>query len=166
MLHHNTRPNAEVLHMIAIYLLITVALGTLISTQPAINAQIALRLGSPLMAAAVSITISLILVIVTWAAIGRTEANWSKLASLPWWALIGGAAGALFVLAGVLIAPRLGVAMFFICVVLGQLVGAALIDQFGAFGVQGQAISWPRAAGIMLVIAGAALTQAGAWLKP
>lgn len=151
--------------MTAFYLLIALSLGALVSMQPAINAQIAIKLGTPLAAAANSIAISLLMVVAAWATISRFEADWSKLFSLPWWTLVGGAAGALFVLGGVLIAPKLGVAVFFTCVVLGQVLGAALIDQFGAFGLAGHVITWPRALGILFVIAGAALTQTGSWFE-
>ena len=152
--------------MTALYALSALALGAMISMQPPINAQIALRLGSPLAAASCSIAISLVMVLAAWAATGRAELSWPKLLALPWWALVGGAVGALFVLGGVLVAPKLGVAVFFVSVVLGQVVGAALIDQLGAFGLSGHGITWPRALGIGLVIVGAALTHAEALLKP
>lgn len=146
------------------YLLAALGIGALISTQPAINAGIAARLGGPMMAAVCSIAISLAIVVAAWGALGRFEAQWSKLATLPWWALLGGAAGAFFVIGGIMVAPKMGVAMFFICIVLGQLIGAAVADQLGAFGLAQQPVSWLRAAGIALVVAGAALTQAENWL--
>lgn len=152
--------------MTMLYALSAIALGAMISMQPAINAQIALRLGSPLAAAVCSIAISLAMVLAAWTAIGRGELSWSKLMSLPWWSLVGGAVGALFVLGGVLAAPKLGVAVFFVSVVLGQVIGAAIIDQVGAFGLVAHAMTWPRILGIGLVIAGAALTHADALLKP
>ena len=40
----------------------------------------------------------------------------------------------------------------------GQLVMGAVIDRFGLFGVDQIAISWPRALGIALLGAGAALS--------
>ena len=147
-----------------IYILGALAIGAVVSTQPAINAQIAGRLGSPLVAAICSIAVSLTLVVAAWGAIGRFELQWSRLAAVPWWVLVGGMAGALFVLGGILVAPRIGVAMFFICIVLGQLIGAAVADQIGAFGLAPHPVSWLRAAGILLVIAGAALTQAESWV--
>jgi transporter family-2 protein len=88
----------------------------------------------------------------------------SKLWSLPWWVLIGGAAGALFVLGGIMVAPRLGVAAFFTCIVLGKVLGAAVLEQIGAFGLDAQPIGWTRALGILLVVAGASMTQAQGWL--
>jgi transporter family-2 protein len=146
--------------MTALYLFTALGLGAIISMQPAINAQMALRLGSPLAAAICSIIISLAMIVAVWLALGRAPVNMSKLWSLPWWVLIGGAAGALFVLGGIMVAPRLGVAAFFTCIVLGQVLGAAVLDQIGAFGLEAQPVSWMRALGIMLVVAGAALTQA------
>jgi transporter family-2 protein len=150
--------------MTALYLFAALGLGAIISMQPAINAQMALRLGSPLIAAICSIVISLAMIVVVWTTLGRAPISLPKLCSLPWWVLIGGAAGALFVLGGIMVAPRLGVAAFFTCIVLGQVLGAAVLDQFGAFGLEAQPISWTRVLGIMFVVAGAAMTQVQNWL--
>lgn len=145
--------------MTILYFFAALGLGAIISMQPAINAHMAFRLGSPLAAATCSIVISLLMVAVVWATLGRVPTGWSKLLSLPWWVLIGGAAGALFVLGGIMVVPRLGVAAFFTCVVLGQVLGAAILDQLGAFGLEAQPLGWTRALGILLVVAGAAMTQ-------
>lgn len=150
--------------MTVLYLFAALGLGAIISMQPAINAQMALRLGSPLIAAICSIVISLAMIVVVWTTLGRAPISLPKLFSLPWWVLIGGAAGALFVLGGIMVAPRLGVAAFFTCIVLGQVLGAAVLDQFGAFGLEAQPISWTRVLGIMFVVAGAAMTQVQNWL--
>jgi transporter family-2 protein len=150
--------------MTALYFFAALVLGAIISMQPAINAQMAARLGSPLAAAVCSIVISLAMIVVVWTTLGRAPAGMSKLWSLPWWVLIGGAAGALFVLGGIMVAPRLGVAAFFTCIVLGQVLGAVILDQVGAFGLEAQPITWTRALGILLVVAGAAMTQAQNWL--
>lgn len=149
--------------MTALYLFIALGLGAIISMQPAINAQMALRLGSPLVAAICSIVISLAMIVAVWTTLGRAPISTPKLLSLPWWVLIGGAAGALFVLGGIMVAPRLGVAAFFTCIVLGQVLGAAALDQFGAFGLEAQPISWTRVLGVLLVAAGAAMTQVQNW---
>ncbi len=149
--------------MTVIFLLLAAALGMLLSLQPAINSVMAMKLGNALIATSFSISISLILVLFAWITFGRGEAQWQNVTALPWWILIGGAAGALFVFGGVALAPRLGVAVFFTCVVTGQVIGAALADQFGAFGLAPRPIDWPRALGIALVTTGAALTQVSLW---
>ena len=114
-----------------IYVIAAFGLGALISMQPPINAQAAAILGSPLLGAACSISISLVVVLV----------------------------GALFVIGALMVAPKVGVAAFFVFVVLGQLAGAAIIDHLAGFGIPANPITWQRAAGILLVFAGAALTQ-------
>lgn len=142
-----------------LYLVAAFGLGALISMQPPINAQISTVLGSPLLAATCSITISLVMILVARAALDHAPIGWSRFPGLPWWALVGGAVGALFVLGALIVAPKIGVAAFFVFVVLGQLTGSAFVDQIGAFGVPLNPITWPRAAGILLVFAGVALTQ-------
>ena len=56
--------------MTALYLFAALGLGAIISMQPAINAQMALRLGSPLFAAICSIVISLAMIVVVWTTLG------------------------------------------------------------------------------------------------
>jgi transporter family-2 protein len=162
--YQETVKQREIPRMTVLHLLAALGLGAVISMQPAINAQMAARLGSPLAAATCSIVISLAMILLALAVAGRAPAIGSRLSLLPWWVLIGGAAGALFVIGGIMVAPRLGMAAFFTCVVLGQVVGAAVLDRVGAFGLGEQPISWPRVLGILLVAAGAAMTQAQDWL--
>ena len=69
---------------------------------------------------------------------------------------IGGALGVLFVGGSVFIAPRIGAAAYFVCLVCGQLLAGAAIDAAGAFGVPVRTLDASRAAGILLVIAAAA----------
>jgi transporter family-2 protein len=55
-------------------------------------------------------------------------------------------------------APRIGVVAVTALLIAGQLGTAVLIDRFGIFGVERIGFSWPRVAGIALLVAGAALT--------
>lgn len=142
-----------------IYVIAAFGLGALISMQPPINAQAAAILGSPLLGAACSISISLVIVLVARAFLDHASIDWARFAALPWWVLIGGVVGALFVIGALMVAPKVGVAAFFVFVVLGQLAGAAILDHLAGFGIPANPITWQRAAGILLVFAGAALTQ-------
>lgn len=141
------------------YLLAAVILGAMVSMQPPVNAQIAAILGSPILAATCSLVISLVVILAGRLVLDHASIGWPHLGALPWWALIGGVVGALFVVGSLVLAPNVGVAAFFVFVVLGQLTGAALIDHLGAFGAPPVPITWPRLLGIFLVFAGAALTQ-------
>jgi len=63
--------------MTALYLFTALGLGAIISMQPAINAQMAARLGSPLAAAACSILIRLAMICVVLRAVDRDSPSWA-----------------------------------------------------------------------------------------
>lgn len=134
-------------------------MGILVSLQPPINAAMARTLGSSVLAGLVSIAISLVLVLFIWLAWGRGEGDLSQLSALPWWVYIGGVVGAIFVVGSIVSAPILGVALFFVCVVAGQLLFAAVVDHMGAFGVDVRPLNPIKIAGLGLVLIGAFLVQ-------
>ena len=136
-----------------------VLVGACLSVQPAINAYVAKSVGSPYLASAVSIGVSLILVLLLWRTLGGGKGNLAAVLALPWWVLIGGAVGVMFVTGAVLLAPALGVTLFFICVVLGQFAGGLIVDQIGAFGVAVRPVSTMKLVGLLLVIIGAIIVQ-------
>ena len=142
-----------------LYLAAAIAIGACLSLQPPINAVMARTLNSTLLAASISIAISLILVVVVWLAWSKGAGDLAQVRALPLWVSIGGIAGVVFVVGGVILAPRLGIASFFVCVVAGQLLGSMLADQFGAFGMPAKPINTIKLVGLGLVLAGAALAQ-------
>ena len=76
----------------------------------------------------------------------------------PWWYWVGGGGmGVVVVLAITVVTPRLGAAATIGLLIAGQLAMGAAIDRYGWFGVEKVALSWPRALGILLLAAGAAL---------
>lgn len=142
-----------------VYAIVAVGLGVTISFQPPINAVMARALGSPLLAASISIFISLIVVVPFWLIWGKGAGDISQIKILPWWIIIGGAIGAIYVAGSIITAPVLGVALFFICVVLGQLIGSSIIDQLGAFDLAVKPINTMKLIGTSLVLLGAVLVQ-------
>ena len=135
------------------------AIGAALSLQPPINTVMARTVGNPLLASSISIAISLAFVITVWLAFSRGAGDLSRLTLLPWWVTLGGVIGVFFVLGGVTISREMGIALFFVCVVAGQLVGSTLVDQFGAFGSPQKPITMLKLAGIALVLLGAALVR-------
>lgn len=142
-----------------VYALVAVGLGVAISFQPPINAVMGRALGSPLLAASISIFISLLVVVPVWLIWGKGAGDLSQIRMLPWWIIIGGAIGALYVAGSIITAPVLGVALFFICVVGGQLIGSSIIDQLGAFELAIKPINTMKLIGISFVLLGAVLVQ-------
>jgi len=146
---------------IIMYIVAAVAIGIAISLQPPINATMASMLGSPLLAASISILISLIVVFALWLSWGNGCGDISQIKTLPWWVFIGGVVGVIFVAGSVVVAPVLGVALFFVCVIAGQLIGSSLVDQLGIFGLTVKPINTMKLIGIGLVLLGALLVQNG-----
>jgi transporter family-2 protein len=135
-------------------------IGFALSQQPVINGATAQVLGSPLPAAALSLSLSAIIVIVATLVSGATPQA-EQVFSLPWWALLGGVIGALFVAGGATLVPITGAAVFFTCLIAGQLIGAVLADAIGAFGIQERAVSARKLFGVALAFAGVFLVRWG-----
>ena len=134
--------------------LATVAVGLALALQPAMNAEVARRIGSGVGGVIFSLAIS-VAVMCVWAAITRPTAQVSALTSAPWWIWFSGAIGAVFLLTGLSATPAIGAAGFFLCLIVGQLAGSALADHFGMVGLAERPLTWRRLFGIALVATGA-----------
>ena len=139
---------------------LAIFIGMVFSQQPVINAAIARVLGSAVHAAFVSVFITLCALGILLPFVSGTIRP-SALASLPWWAVIGGLIGVALVAGAAYLAPVLGAALLFVCLVAGQLIGSAMADHFGAFGLPIRELSITRMAGLALVLAGALLVSQG-----
>lgn len=143
------------------YLAAAVLVGALVTAQPLINANLSRALGSPFVATAISILVAFVAALVVVAITGRGETSRAALVAVPWWVYLAGLIGTIFVSAGMIIAPVTGAFAFFLCVIAGQLIGAAIYDHIGAFGVQVRPMSVERLLGLALVLGGAVLVQRG-----
>ena len=141
------------------YIAAAIGIGASLALQPPINVVMARTLGSDLLAASISIAISLVFVVLVWLTWGKGGGDLAQVQALPWWVVIGGVIGVVFVAGSVMVAPVLGVALFFVCVVGGQLLASTLADQFGAFGMPVKPVNAMKLLGLALVLAGAALFQ-------
>jgi transporter family-2 protein len=141
------------------YLAASIAIGVSISMQPPINAVMARTLGSPMLAACFSIAITLIIAILAWLSLGKGGGDFAQIKALPWWVMFGGIVGVFFVVGGVMVAPVVGMALFFVCVVAGQLLGSSVIDHFGAFDLPVKPVNTMKLLGLFMVLAGAILVQ-------
>lgn len=76
----------------------------------------------------------------------------------PKWQLLGGVMSVFIVLAITVAGPRIGIVATTAFLIAAQFGLAALIDRYGWFGVEQVPVTWSRVLGIVLLIAGAALT--------
>ncbi|MEL6465651.1 MAG: DMT family transporter [Pseudomonadota bacterium] len=80
---------------------------------------------------------------------------------LPLWVWLGGVFGAVHVVISMQSIPALGVTLFLVVVVAGNLVGAAIYDHIGAMGLEVRSLSWTKGLGLLLVIAGVGIVVRG-----
>lgn len=76
----------------------------------------------------------------------------------PKWQLLGGVMSVFIVLAITVAGPRIGIVATTAFLIAAQFGLAALIDRYGWFGVEQVPVTWSRVLGIILLVAGAALT--------
>jgi bacterial/archaeal transporter family-2 protein len=135
-----------------LYALLPLVGGAFIAAQAPINARLRLSLASPLGSGLVSFVIGTLLLLAAVAIVGEGGAVLSGLWSGPWWAYLGGACGAFFVVATLLAAPRVGVTATFVAVIAGQVAAAALIDRFGWLGQPAIGFSPARIVALALLV--------------
>ncbi|PYM23143.1 MAG: hypothetical protein DMD78_12705 [Candidatus Rokuibacteriota bacterium] len=132
-------------------------IGALITVQVGANTRLKEAFGEALPAVIVSSSLG-VLILAAVALIGRS--SWpsaATLAGVPWWGWLGGALGAVYAVATVLLARTLGAATLTALVVTGQLVCSVALDHFGAVGFTEHAVSVGRVAGCLLLIGGIVL---------
>lgn len=144
-----------------------VLVGVLTAVQARINGQLGVRIGDGLVAAVISFGSGLIILIVVSAVLpaGRrgvaTLAHGMKDRTIPWWMVIGGAAGALTVATQGLAVGIIGVSLFTVGVVAGQTVAGLVLDRVG-YGPGGVvAVTVPRLVGGALAVAAVAFAVSG-----
>jgi transporter family-2 protein len=131
--------------------------GALIPVQAGANSQLKQSFGAPMPALLVNYVLGFGAVLayalvtrVTWPAVG-------KMANAPWWAWLGGLAGAVYGVAAILLARSLGAATLMALAVTGQLLCSVLLDHFGWVGFEVHPAGWARIIGCLLMVAGFAL---------
>ncbi|MDP2258121.1 MAG: DMT family transporter [Caulobacter sp.] len=132
--------------------------GMLTALQAPTNAMLARPFNSPVNAAFVSFAVGTLVLLVAIVAL-RVKPDWSGVQALPWYAWLGGAYGAVFVVAAAFAAPRLGVASTITLMIAGQLVAGMVVDHFGGFGIAPRPINLVRLLGVALVFVGVVLVR-------
>lgn len=141
-------------------IILVIAVGAALAMQAPINAALAREVGDPTAAAAISFAIGfVVLAAITWYR-GASISALTSLGGVPWWALMGGVLGAIWVWAAIWSVPRLGVVTMFGAMILGQLLAAIVLDARGAFGMEARPIDLTRIMAIAMVAGGVVLSKA------
>jgi transporter family-2 protein len=141
----------------AVAVVLTLTCGLAGAVQAAVMGELGERVGiAPALAFAVVVSMACALtVVLIWE---RSLSGVRDAASQPAWLWLGGLMSVYIVLAITVATPRIGVASTIGLVIAGNLVMAAAIDRWGLLGQDQIPVSWQRALGLALLVAGSALT--------
>lgn len=142
------------------YATIMLAAGIGVPVLAALNAQLGRAIAAPAAAASVLFLIACIVSVITMFAM-HDSAALAKIPSQPRYLLFGGVLVAFYVLSITWIAPRFGLGNAIVCVLMGQLISAAIIDQFGLMGAMVRQLTVLRAGGLALMAAGVMMVVKG-----
>ena len=142
-----------------ILLPVALAAGIVLPVQFGINSQLRNFVGGPVAAAAISFVVGTIALAVAALVVQRSMPEPGSAASAPWWAWTGGLLGAFFVLASIILTPRLGAATTIGLILTGQVLASIVIDHFGLIRVPVHEASLPRIIGALLIVAGVVMVQ-------
>ena len=146
--------------MIVFYVLLAAACGAFVVVQASINGELRLLVGDPYRTALISTTVSTIFMFaLSGVLVGKPVPDASTFTNASWWMWIGGVLGAIYVAAATVLVAKLGSAVLFTLVILGQLVMAVVMDHFGWIGLEKHPVNAARVLGIALVLAGVVLVR-------
>ena len=134
----------------------SLAAGLAGAAQAAVSGALGRRVGT-IGSAGFGVLLAAILVVALALVLGRGGSITASIHQ-PAWLWLGGLFGAVIVLAIAYAPPRIGTFATVALLIAGQLAAGALIDAFGWMGSPRIPVTIARAAGLLLVAAGAALT--------
>jgi len=133
-----------------------VGAGCLVGMQAPINSRLGRTVGS-VQAATFSFLVGTVALVLVATVVHGGLGNLGRVGRVPWWALVGGLLGAVYVTVALLAVRTLGASPLTAVVITGQLTISVLIDRFGLLGVAKQQIAATRILGLVLLAAGVVL---------
>jgi bacterial/archaeal transporter family-2 protein len=138
----------------ALAVVLAVTAGCLVGMQAPVNARLSSSVGK-LQAATFSFLVgTCALVLITAVVTQGGFGNLRHAGAAPWWALIGGLFGAVYVAVALATVTTLGASGLTAAVITGQLVVSAVIDRLGLFGITRQQLTPTRIVGLLLLVLG------------
>jgi len=127
--------------------------GTFLPMQAGLNSRLGKSIESPVYASMISFITGAFAVLI-YILITKQHVSWAGLKTAPAYTWIAGALGAFYVTTVILAFPRIGPALTFGLVVLGQMVIAVLLDHFNILVAQQHNINIWRILGVILIVGG------------
>lgn len=139
------------------YVVLALVAGACLPTQAGINARLDLWSRSPVLAATISFAVGTIGLVLYALMLRIPVPSVAGLSGHPWWIWSGGLVGAFFVVATVVLVPKLGATPMLALIVAGQMIISLIFDHYGMLGYQVQTINFWRITGVFLLAGGVAL---------
>ncbi|HVJ08086.1 MAG TPA: DMT family transporter [Acidisarcina sp.] len=142
-----------------IFLVFAFAAGCGLSVQAGVNGRLGAESGQPVWATMASFLVGFLFLIPFTLLPRNAWPALEQIGEIRWWAWTGGLIGAAYVLATVVMAPRLGATVFFALVIAGQITMSLLLDQYGWLGFPRHALNPMRLLGTVLMVLGVFLIR-------
>ncbi len=133
---------------------ISVLIGFSLASQAGVNSQLRLALSNPIQAAFISFLTGTIILGVVALIQGDSWFKPNTLATIPWWAWLGGLLGAFNIAMSIFLAPKLGALVLAISIVCGQVIASLALDQNGWLGYPKIEITFNRVLGALFLVVG------------
>lgn len=144
--------------------LLAVSAGLGIAVQQAINARVAVAAGQPLAATLVNFVVGFTgLLLVSLAVLGSGAATFGSWPG-QWWLYLGGPIGAAFIALAAWAVHGVGVLVFGLLSIAGQLLGSVVIDLVAP--AHATSFGWPQWLGLGLIAVAVALATIGGRVRP
>ena len=142
-----------------IFIALALLAGAMIPFQSAMNAQLGKSLQSPYYSSLTVFIVAAIGISLYIIASRFTIPSTTQFTTAPKWSYLGGVLGGTYILLIVIAAPKLGIGNVTVMVLLGQVLAAIIIDQFGLLGAVKNILNWQRLIGVALLISGVYLIK-------
>ncbi len=131
----------------------TVVAGGFVALQAPINSMLGKSVGT-FAAASVSFGIGLAVLVAITLVFGAGFGRVGNALDLPWYYLMGGVLGAIYVTTVLLSVREIGAGSVAAATITGQLTASVIVDRLGILGLEQRALTFPRVLGIALLAAG------------
>ena len=140
--------------------LMAVLSGCLSASITGAYAQLASVVGNPVQATTVAFFVATLALLLFCTCLGKTQLVGKACSrNYPWWMWMGGICGAIIVFGNAWLVPKVGVGVFTMALLVGQLGLSMLMEHNGWLGAPRKRISWLQIVGILLMLAGVALIR-------
>ena len=144
----------------AFWQLMAVLSGCLSASITGAYAQLSSIVGNPVQATTVAFFVATMALLIFCTCLGKTRLVGKAFSrDYPWWMWMGGLCGATIVFSNAWLVPKVGVGVFSMALLVGQLALSMLMEHNGWLGAPRKRITWPQVVGILMMLAGVALIR-------